>query len=163
MPRLLLLTIALAVVPLLSPAKTKLLVEDPENLVVARFSLNAEQRRDALAAAESLLASDHDRPYADALRYVAVEVGPLTPRQETRQPGQETKARRRLARYDLPVGTRHPVRTVALYDVQRHRILHGRLYAVYDVPRRGEVGRVDDDLALFLGTAGGDGKTVRSK
>ena len=61
-------------------AKTKMLVEDPNNVVAGRYSLTSQQERQDTATAEALLnsLSEANLEKALAVRLVAVGAGPLT-------------------------------------------------------------------------------------
>lgn len=57
--------------------KTKMLVEDPENVAAGRYALTREQKAEAAQTAEALLNSmkEKDRQKALSMRYVAVDAG----------------------------------------------------------------------------------------
>jgi len=64
-------------------AKTRMIVEDPNNPVVGRYSID-EQKQQAVETAEALLAGGREEATqrAYAIRFIAVDAGPLTPDQE---------------------------------------------------------------------------------
>jgi hypothetical protein len=141
-------------------AKTKLLVEDPNNVVAGRYSLTAQQEAQAKATAESLLntLSEANLQKVLAVRLVAIGAGPLTEDQARKEPESLRDAQQRLARYGVTVPDNQPLTPIALYDTQRHRIIHGRLYTVTELPRTHFYGRFDDYVAIYLGGANGFSK-----
>jgi len=141
-------------------AKTRLLVEDPNNVVAGRYSLTNEQESRAKQTAERILnsAKQSDLQKALAVRLIAVDAGPLTPAQAAREPGSLRSAQARLGRYGVEVPDNIELRPIAIYDTQRHRILHGRLYTVTELPRLHYYGRFDDYIAIYFGGAGGYSK-----
>jgi hypothetical protein len=141
-------------------AKTKMLVEDPNNVVAGRYSLTAQQERQATATAEALLnsLSEANLQKALAVRLVAVDASPLTEGQARKEPESLRDAQERLARYGVSVPDNQPLTPIVIYDTQCHRIIHGRLYTVTELPRIQEYGRFDDDTAVYLGGATGFSK-----
>ena len=145
--------------------KTKMLVEDPENVVAGRYALTREQKTEATRTAEALLNSmkEKDRQKALSMRYVAVDAGPLTSSQAAREPKSLWKARERLARFDIAVPENQTLRPVAIYDTECHRIIHGRLYTATELPPVHYHCRLDDYLVFYAGGVGGfskEGKQV---
>jgi hypothetical protein len=141
-------------------AKTKLLVEDPNNVVAGRYSLTSEQLASAKQTAEDLLnsAKESDFQKALAVRFIAVDAGPLTPAQAAKEPDSLRNAQIRLARYGVVVPDNRELRPIAIYDTRRHRIIHGRLYTVTELPKVHYYGRFDDDIAIYFGGGGGYSK-----
>jgi hypothetical protein len=141
-------------------AKTKLLVEDPNNVVAGRYSLTNEQQDRARQTAENLLnsARESDLQKAIAVRFVAVDAGPLTTAQAHMEPDSLRRAQTRLARYGVELPDNVELRPIAIYDTQNHRIIHGRLYTVTELPRIHYYGRFDDYIAIYFGGAGGYSK-----
>src|SRR5262249_48595580 len=133
----------LLVVASFSQAKTRLLVEDPNNVVAGRYSLTTEQLARAKQTAEDLLnsAKESDLQKALAVRLIAVDAGPLTPAQAAKEPDSLRNAQTRLARYGVVVPDNLELRPIAIYDTQCHRIIHGRLYTVTELPRVHYYGR----------------------
>jgi hypothetical protein len=136
-------------------AKTKLLVEDPNNVVAGRYSLTSEQQTHAKQTAEILLNSARESDFQKALavRFVAVDAGPLTTDQAHREPDSLRSAQTRLARYGVEVPDHLELRPIAIYDTQNRRIIHGRLYTVTELPRVHFYGRLDDYIAIYFGGA----------
>jgi hypothetical protein len=141
-------------------AKTKLLVEDPNNVVAGRYSLTSEQQSRAKQTAENLLnaSKESDLQKALAVRFIAVDAGPLTAAQARMEPDSLRSAQTRLARYGVEVPNNVELRPIAIYDTQNHRIIHGRLYTVTELPRIHYYGRFDDYIAIYFGGAGGYSK-----
>jgi hypothetical protein len=141
-------------------AKTRMLVEDPNNVVAGRYNLTAQQDTQAKETAESLLNSipEKDLQKALAVRFVAVGAGPLTEDQARKEPDSLRDAQRRLARYGVNVPDNQPLVPIVIYDTERHRIIHGRLYTVTELPRIHCYGRFDDYVAVYLGGATGFSK-----
>ena len=141
-------------------AKTRLLVEDPNNVVAGRYSLTAQQETQAKETAESLLnsLSVADLQKALAVRLVAVGAGPLTEDQARKEPASLRDAQERLARYGVNLPDDQHLTPIAIYDTQQHRIIHGRLYTVTELPRIHFYGRFDDYIAIYLGGANGFSK-----
>jgi hypothetical protein len=139
----------------LSPlgAKTKLLVEDPNNVVVGRYGLTKEQKAQAIQNFESILAQakEKDRQRAYAVRYVAIDAGPLTGSQVSKEPDSLRKAQKRFARYGVFLADDAILRPVAIYDTERERIIHGRLYTITELPAVYRYGRMDDYVVFYMG------------
>ena len=137
-------------------AKTRLLVEDPNNVVAGRYSLTFEQLTRAKQTAEVLLNSAKESAFQKALavRLIAVDAGPLTPAQAAREPDSLRSAQTRLGRYGVVVPDNRELRPIAIYDTQCHRIIHGRLYTVTELPRVNYYGRFDDHIAIYFGGGG---------
>jgi hypothetical protein len=116
--------------------KTKMLVEDPENVVAGRYALTSAQEAEAAHTAEAVLNSmkEKDLQKALSMRYVAVDAGLLTSSQAAKEPTSLRKAQVRLARFDITVRENQTLRPVAIYDTQCHRIIHGRLYTATELP-----------------------------
>lgn len=141
-------------------AKTKLLVEDPNNVVAGRYSLTAQQETQARETAESLLnsLSEANLQKALAIRLVAVGAGPLTEDQARKEPQSLRDAQQRLARYGVNLPDNQRLVPIVIYDTERRRIIHGRLYTVTELPRVHFYGRFDDYVAVYLGGANGFSK-----
>jgi hypothetical protein len=141
-------------------AKTRLLVEDPNNVVAGRYSLTAPQETQARETAESLLnsLSEANLQKALAVRLVAVGAGPLTEDQARKEPQSLRNAQERLARYGVNLPDNQRLFPIVIYDTERHRIIHGRLYTVTELPRVHFYGRFDDYIAVYLGGANGFSK-----
>jgi hypothetical protein len=139
----------------LAEAKIRLLVEDPNNVVAGRYSITAQQEMQAKATAESLLSSlrEKDLQKALAIRLVAVGAGPLTEDQARREPESLRNVRERLARGGVNLPENQQLIPIAIYDTERHRIIHGRLYTVTELPRLCFYGRFDDYIAIYIGGA----------
>jgi len=152
-----LLSIVLA--PLLL-AKTKMLVEDPDNVVVGRYGITAAQSAAAQQAAEAFLASDRTAEIqkAYAIRYLAVDAGALTPDQSSREPASVADAEKRFSRTGVEFDPNQPTHPVIIYDAMCHRVIHGRLYTVTWLPERYYYLRMDDYVVMYIGTWGGEGK-----
>jgi hypothetical protein len=145
--------------------KTKMLVEDPENVAAGRYALTREQKTEATHTAETLLNSmkEKDRQKALSMRYVAVDAGPLTSSQAAKEPKSLWRARERLARFDIAVSENQTLRPVAIYDTECRRIIHGRLYTATELPPVHYHCRLDDYLVFYAGGVGGfskEGKQV---
>jgi hypothetical protein len=71
-----------------SSGKTRMLVEDPNNPVVGRYSITPEQARQATDSAESFLATGRTEVVqkAYAIRFIEVDSGPLTADQQKKEP-----------------------------------------------------------------------------
>jgi hypothetical protein len=134
-------------------AKTKLLVEDPNNVVAGRYVLTSEQQTGAKQTAENVLnsARESDLMKALAIRFVAVDAGPLTSAQAAREPDSLRSAQIRLARYGVAVPGNVQLRPIAIYDTQNRRIIHDRLYTVIALPKIHYYGRFDDYIAIYFG------------
>jgi hypothetical protein len=141
-------------------AKTRLLVEDPNNVVAGRYALTAQQDTQAKETAESLLHSipEKDLQRALAVRFVAIGAGPLTEEQARKEPDSLRDAQRRLARYGVEVPDNQQLVPIVIYDTERHRIVHGQIYTVTEIPRIDCYGRFDDYVAVYLGGATGFSK-----
>ena len=137
-------------------AKTRLLVEDPNNVVAGRYSLTTEQLTRAKQTAEDLLnsAKESELQKALAVRLIAVDAGPLTPPQAAKEPDSLRSAQTRLARYGVVVPDNRELRPIAIYDTHCHRIIHGRLYTVIELPSVYYYGRFDDYIAIYFGGGG---------
>jgi len=107
----------------------------------------------ATETAESLLSSlpEPKLQKALAIRLVAVGAGPLTEDQARREPEALPGAQRRLARYGVYVPDNRQLIPIVLYDTERHRVIHGRLYTVTELPEIQNYGRFDDYIAVYLG------------
>ena len=155
---------SLLLVPVLL-AKTKMLVEDPNNVVVGRYGITAIQSATARQAAETFLTSGSlafvGQAYAG--RYIAVSPGGLTPEQSSREPASIAKAERRLNRYGVEFDPNRPTIPIAIYDTMRHRVMHNRLYTVYEVPTLYCYCRMDDYVVMYVGARYPEGKTVFQK
>jgi len=138
-------------------AKIRLLIDDPNNVVAGRYALTAQQEAQATQTAESLLNSllEKDLQKALAIRFVAVGAGPLTEEQARQEPASLRDAQRRLAQYGVNVPDDQRLIPVVIYDTERHRIIHGRLYTVIELPKIHYYGRFDDDIAIYIGGANG--------
>jgi hypothetical protein len=125
--------------------KTKMLVEDPENVAAGRYALTREQKAEAAQTAEALLNSmkEKDRQKALSMRYVAVDAGPLTSSQAAKEPESLRKTRERLARFDIAVRENQTLRPVAIYDTVHYSC------------------RLDDYLVFYAG--GGRGWSKEGK
>jgi hypothetical protein len=134
-------------------AKTKMLVEDPNNLVAGRYTLNSEQEVRAKEIAESTLGAlkEKDLQAALAIRYVAVNAGPLTSSQQVKEPDSLHDAQKRLAAYGVALSDDRPLYPIAIFDTERHRIIHSRLYTVTELPKLYAYGRFDDYIAVYIG------------
>ncbi|HEX3443561.1 MAG TPA: hypothetical protein VHS80_02520 [Chthoniobacterales bacterium] len=66
--------------------KARMLVEDPNNPVVGRYAITDEQKQQATETAETFLAGGREEAVqrAYAIRFIAVDSGPLTPDQQKR-------------------------------------------------------------------------------
>ncbi len=144
----------------LAAAKTRLLVYDPNNVVVGRYALTPQQETQATQRAESLLNSIPEQYLQKSLavRFVAVGAGPLTEDQARKEPESLRNAQQRLAQYGVNVPDDQRLTPIVIYDTEHHRIIHGRLYTVTELPRIYFYGRFDDYIAVFLGGANGFSK-----
>ena len=145
--------------------KTKMLVEDPENVAAGRYALTGEQKAEATRTAETILGSmrEKDLQKALAMRYGAVDPGPLTSSQAAKEPESLRKTRARLARFDIAVRHDQSLRPVAIYDTECHRIIHGRLYTATELPTIHEYCRLGDYFVFYAGGRSGfskEGKQV---
>jgi hypothetical protein len=154
-------TVLLAPVAL---AKTRMLVEDPNNVVVGRYAITEAQRAAAKEAAETFLASDKTAEIqkAYAIRYLAVDAA-LTPEQNSKEPQSMAVAEKRFIRYGVEVDPNQPTRPVVIYDTLHHRVIHGRLYTVTWLPERYYYQRMDDYVVMYIGSWGGEGKESLQK
>jgi hypothetical protein len=148
---------------LLAPAvlaKTKFMVEDPNNVVVGRYGITSSQAAAAAEIAETFLTSGRleEVQKAYVVRYIGVDTGPLTAEQASKEPASIARAARRLSRYGVAYDGNQPTRVIAIYDAIRHRVIHGRLYTVTEVPARYDYMRMDDELVMYVGSFGGEGK-----
>jgi hypothetical protein len=145
----------------LSFAKTRMLVEDPNNPVVGRFSITNEQKQQAVETAEAFLAGGREEAAqrAYAIRFIAVDSGPLTPGQQKQETSCIEKARARFARYEVPFDPNQPLHPVVIYDTIRHRVIHSRLYTVTQLPPRYAEGRIDEYDILYVGGGVPSGKS----
>ncbi|MBV9873639.1 MAG: hypothetical protein JO025_02825 [Verrucomicrobia bacterium] len=148
---------------LLAPAvlaKTKFMVEDPNNVVVGRYGITSSQAAAAAEVAETFLTSGKlaEVQKAYVIRYIGVDAGPLTAEQASKEPASIARAARRLGRYGVEYDGNQPTRVIAIYDAIRHRVIHGRLYTVTEVPARYDYMRMDDELVMYVGSFGGEGK-----
>jgi hypothetical protein len=153
---------------LLSPlllAKTKMLVEDPNNLVVGRYGITRAQAAAAQEAAETFLTSGKLEAVqkAYAVRYLAVGAGALTPEQSNQEPKSIARAEQRLNHYGVEFDPNRPTIPVAIYDAVCHRVIHGRLYTIYETPPLYLYGRMDDYVVMYIGAQVGEGKAALQK
>ena len=134
-------------------AKTKLQVEDPNNVVVGRYGITSSQRAAVEEAAETLLTAGRLEAVQKAytFRFIGVDAGPLTAEQASKEPHSVAKAERRLGRYGAEFDANAPTRPIAIYDTIQHRVIHGRLYTVTKVPARFDYMRMDDYLVMYIG------------
>ena len=91
---------------------------------------------------------------AVAVRLIAIDAGPLTPAQAAKETDSLRSAQTRLARYGVVVPDNRELRPIAIYDTQCHRIIHGRLYTVIELPSLYYYGRFDDYIAIYFGGTG---------
>ena len=157
-----------ALTVLLAPAvlaKTKFMVEDPNNVVVGRYGITSSQAAAAAEIAETFLTSGKLEAVQKAyvIRYIGVDVGPLTAEQASKEPASIAKAARRLGHYGVEFDGSQPTRPIAIYDASRHRVIHGRLYTVTEVPARYDYMRMDDELVMYIGSWGEEGKESLEK
>jgi hypothetical protein len=133
--------------------KTRMIVEDPNNPVVGRYAITEEQKQQATESAETFLAGGREEAVqrAYAMRFIAVDSGPLTPDQQKREANFIAKAQTRFARYEVPFDSNRPLHAVVIYDTIRHRVIHSRLYTVTELPRRYDEGRIDEYDILYVG------------
>ena len=148
----------------LALAKTKMLVEDPDNVVVGRYAITASQGAEAQQAAEAFLASDKvaEIQKAYAIRYLAVDAA-LTPEQSSKEPNSMAVAEKRFSRYGVEVDPNQPTRPVVIYDTLHHRVIHSRLYTVTWLPEKYYYQRMDDYVVMYIGSWGGEGKESLQK
>jgi hypothetical protein len=148
---------------LLAPAvvaKTKFMVEDPNNVVVGRYGITSTQAAAAAEIAETFLTTGELDTVQKAyvIRFIGVDAGPLTAEQASKEPASIAKAARRLGYYGVAYDGSQPTRPIAIYDAIRHRVIHGRLYTVTGVPARYDYMRMDDELVMYIGSWGAEGK-----
>src|SRR5258708_22922778 len=88
-------------------AKTKLQVEDPNNVVVGRYGITSSQTAAAEETAETFLTTGRLEAVQKAytLRFIGVDAGPLTAEQASKEPHSVAKAERRPRPYRADV---HP-------------------------------------------------------
>jgi hypothetical protein len=141
-------------------AKTKYMVEDPNNVVVGRYGITSSQAAAAAEIAETFLTTAKLDAVQKAyvIRFIGVDAGPLTAVQANKEPGSIAKAERRLSHYGVEIDSNQPTRVIAIYDAIRHRVVHGRLYTVTEVPARYDYMRMDDELVMYIGSWGAEGK-----
>ena len=147
---------------LLAPAvlaKTRMLVEDPDNVVVGRYAITASQMAEARQTAESFLASNRlaEIQKAYAIRYLAVDAA-LTPEQSSQEPHSMAVAEKRFSRYGVEVDPNQPTRAVVIYDTMNRRVIHSRLYTVTWLPERYYYQRIDDYVVMYIGSWVAEGK-----
>ena len=140
-------------------AKERMLVEDPDNVVVGRYAITPSQRADAQQTAEAFLASDKlaEVQKAYAIRYLAVDAA-LTPEQSSQEPHSMAVAEKRFDRFGVEVDPNQPTRPVVIYDTMNHRVIHSRVYTVTWLPERYYYQRMDSYVVMYIGSWGGEGK-----
>ena len=143
----------------LALAKERMLVEDPDNVVVGRYAITESQRAEAQQTAEAFLASDKlaQVQKAYAIRYLAVDAA-LTPDQSSKEPQSMAVAEKRFKRYGVDVDPNQPTHAVVIYDTMCHRVIHGRLYTVTWLPEKYLYQRMDSYVVMYIGSWGGEGK-----
>jgi len=143
----------------LALAKERMLVEDPDNVVVGRYAITEAQRAEAQQAAEAFLASDRlaEIQKAYALRYLAVDAT-LTAEQSSKEPQSMAVAEKRFNRYGVEVDPNQPTHPVVIYDAMCHRVIHSRLYTVTWLPEKYYYQRMDSYVVMYIGSWGGEGK-----
>jgi hypothetical protein len=143
----------------LALAKERMLVEDPDNVVVGRYAITESQRAEAQQTAEAFLASDKlaQVQKAYAIRYLAVDAA-LTPDQSSKEPQSMAVAEKRFNRYGVEVDPNQPTHAVVIYDTMCHRVIHGRLYTVTWLPEKYYYQRMDSYVVMYIGSWGGEGK-----
>src|SRR6267378_2828319 len=116
-------------------AKTRMIVEDPSNPVVGRYSVTDAQKQQAVETAEAFLAGGREEATqrAYAIRFIGVDSGPLTPDQQKREASFIEKAQVRFARYEVPFDPNQP------------------LHPVTQLPPRYAEGRIDEYDILYVG------------
>ena len=146
-------------------AKTKMLVEDPNNVVVGRYAITDSQRAAAKEAAETFLASDKTAEIqkAYAIRYLGVDAAGLTPEQSSKEPASLGAAEKRFSRFGVEFDPNLPTRPIVIYDTMCHRVIHSRLYTVTWVPERYYYLRMDDYLVMYVGSWVSEGKEALRK
>jgi hypothetical protein len=148
---------------LLAPAvlaKTKFMVEDPNNVVVGRYGITSSQAAAVAEIAETFLTTAKLEAVqkAYAIRLIGIDAGSLTAQQASKEPAAIAKAEKRLGAYGVAFDASHPTRPIAIYDAVRHRVIHGRLYTVTEVPARYDYMRMDDETVMYVGSWGAEGK-----
>ena len=140
-------------------AKERMLVEDPDNVVVGRYRITETQRAEAQQAAEAFLASDRlaQIQKAYAIRYLAVDAA-LTPEQSSQEPQSMAVAEKRFKRFGVEVDPNQPTHPVVIYDAMLHRVIHSRLYTVTWLPEKYYYQRMDSYVVMYIGSWGGEGK-----
>ena len=103
-----------ALTVLLAPAvvaKTKFMVEDPNNVVVGRYGITSSQAAAAAESAETFLTTARLEAVqkAYAIRFIGVDAGPLTTAQASKEPASIAKAARRLGQYGVGFDGSHPL------------------------------------------------------
>src|ERR1700751_6071903 len=91
---------------LLAPAvlaKTKFMVEDPNNVVVGRYGITSSQAAAAAEIAETFLTAGRldEVQKAYVVSYMGVDPGRLTGEQASKEPASIGRAARRLSRYGV--------------------------------------------------------------
>ena len=148
---------------LLAPAvlaKTTFMVEDPNNVVVGRYGITSSQAAAVAEIAETFLTTAKLEAVqkAYAIRFIGIDAGPLTAEQASKEPVSIAKAEKRLSSYGVAFDASQPTRPIAIYDAVRHRVIHGRLYTVTEVPARYDYMRMDDEIVMYIGSWGAEGK-----
>jgi hypothetical protein len=143
----------------LALAKERMLVEDPDNVVVGRYAITESQRAEAQQTAEAFLQSDKlaEVQKAYAIRYLAVDAA-LTPDQSSKEPQSMAVAEKRFNRYGVEVDPNQPTHAVVIYDTLYHRVIHSRLYTVTWLPEKYLYQRMDSYVVMYIGSWGGEGK-----
>jgi hypothetical protein len=143
----------------LALAKERMLVEDPDNVVVGRYAITESQRAEAQQTAEAFLESDKlaQVQKAYAIRYLAVDAA-LTPDQSSKEPQSMAVAEKRFNRYGVEVDPNQPTHAVVIYDTMCHRVIHSRLYTVTWLPEKYYYQRMDSYVVMYIGSWGGEGK-----
>lgn len=146
-------------------AKTRMLVEDPDNVVVGRYAITEAQRAAAKEAAEAFLASDKiaEIQKAYAIRYLGVDAAALTPEQSSKEPASIATAEKRFRRFGVEFDPNQPTHPVVIYDTMYHRVIHCRLYTVTWIPEKYYYLRMDDYVVMYIGFWGGEGKESLQK
>jgi len=140
-------------------AKTRMLIEDPDNVVVGRYCITESQRSAVQQAAEAFLSSDKTAEIqkAYAIRYLAVDAE-LTPEQSSQEPHSMAVAEKRFSRYGVEVDPNQSNRPVVIYDAMHHRVIHSRVYTVTWLPEKYYYQRMDDYVVMYIGSWVGEGK-----
>ena len=107
-------------------------------MVVGRYGITSSQAAAAAEIAETFRTSGKLEAVQKAyvIRYIGVYAGPLTAEQASKEPASIAKAAQRLGHYGVEFDGSQPTRPIAIYDAIRHRVIHGRLYTVTEVPAR---------------------------